>query len=518
MACLLHVLSEQGGSIMTVHSRTGLACALLFTAVGALGASGPEKPLCEVGTHAGGVASVHYSPDGKLLVSGGGDKMIRLWDTATGKEHRTFKGSSSFTCAVRFSPDGKVLATAGYESSGTANPIYRWDLDTGKELPPLAGHPSGVRRILFTPDGKQLISGGFDGLARVWDLATGKEVRCLKAHGGGLYSLALSPDGQTLATAGRDGVRLWDMGTGNEVVRPALNGLGALALAFSPDGKVLATGGDSAVQLWEVATGKEVTALRGYKGELSYLVFSRDGRTLFTGSYDKQVRVWEVRTGKLVRAIDAHSGWVWGIALAPDERTLASCSVDTRVVTWDLAGLTRPAAASVKLSSRDLEARWADLADPDPARAYPAVYALANDPARSLPMLEKRLTAARPGTVTQGGLQKMIADLDSDEFDVREKATSDLDRAGQQARGALVRLVSNPPSLEARRRAQKLLARLDRAAVAPETLLAMRGVQALEYIGTADARRVLRRLATGAGGPRLQEEARLAVRRMSQEK
>jgi hypothetical protein len=443
--------------------------------------------------------------------------MIRIWDVATGKERRALKGSTSFTCAVRFSPDGKTLASAGYETSGSANPIYRWDAATGKELPSLAGHPSGVRRILFTPDGKWLVSGGFDGAARVWDLATAGELRCIKAHGGGVYSLALTPDGHTLATAGRDGVRLWELATGKEIVRPALNHLPALALAFTPDGKVLATGGDTAVQLWELATGKEVTSLRGYTGELSYLIFSRDGRTLFTGSYDKQVRVWEVRTGKLVRETEAHSGWVWGIALTHDEKALASCSVDSKLLYWELAGLTRPSPTSARLSSRDLDARWTELADPDPARAYPAVYALASDPARSLPMLEKRLTTSRPGTVTQAGLQKMIADLDSDEFEVREKASVDLDQAGQQAQAALVRLVSNPPSLEAKRRAQRLLARLDRAGVAPEALLALRSVQALEYIGTREARTVLEKLARGAGGSRLQEEASQAVKRLAAE-
>src|SRR5262249_58398906 len=120
--------------------------------------------------------------EGKRLASGGGDKVVRVWDAATGKEGRALKGSTSFACAVRFSPDGKVLAAAGYETSGSANPIYRWEVATGKELPPLTGHPSGVRRILFTPDNKHLISGGFDGVARVWDLASAKELRSLKAH------------------------------------------------------------------------------------------------------------------------------------------------------------------------------------------------------------------------------------------------------------------------------------------------------------------------------------------------
>src|SRR5262249_1449549 len=106
---------------------------------------------------------------------------------------------------------------------------------------------------------------------------------------------------------------------------------------------------------------------------------------------------------------------------------------------------------------------------------------------------------------------------DADEFEVREKASAELDRTGQQAQRALVRLVSNPPSLEAKRRAQRLLSRLDRAGVAPEALVALRGVQALEYIGSADARPVLEKLARGEGGRRVQEEASLAIKRLAGE-
>ncbi|MGL4552383.1 MAG: WD40 repeat domain-containing protein, partial [Gemmataceae bacterium] len=396
----------------------------------------PHKPL---GSHAGGIASVHFSPDGKLVASGGGDKSVRVTDVATGTVVHSWKGPSSFTCVVRFSPDGKTLAAAGYES-GTGNAIYRFDVKTGNELPLIAGHATGgVRRLDFTPDGKTLVSAGFDGHVRVWDAPSGKELRSFKADAGTVYGLALSPDGRLAATAGRDGLRVWEVATGREQKHPAMGQHSCVAVAFSPDGKLIASGDGGTVTLWELATGREAATLRGFKGELSYLVFSADGRTLATGSYDKVIRLWDVPAGKLIREAEAHTGWVWGIGLSPDEKQLVSCSVDGTLKLWDMAKLGRPVHTTRKLTEIDAEARWKELSSRDPERAYQAVWALAGDPSRSVPLLAVRLAAARGEGPAASDIERMIRGLDSDEWSEREASSKGLAKVGPHARTLLVR-------------------------------------------------------------------------------
>jgi WD40 repeat protein len=492
--------------------RTLAGFALLLCAA-LVRADQPGEPRL-LATVAGGIASVHISPDGKLVATGGGGKHVHVWDAVTGKEALALKGPSSFTCVVRFSPCGRYLAAAGYEA-GAGNAIYLHDLRTGKELPRLPGHPSGgVRRLLFTPDGKQAVSAGFDGYVRVWDISSARELRSFKAESGTVYGLAMSSDGRTVVTAGRDGLRLWDLASGNEMPREAMNKHNCVACALSPDGKIVASGDSGSVTLWESATGKEVQVLRGYKGELSYLVFSADGRTLYTGSYDRMVRAWDVRSGRLLFEREGHTGWVWGVALSTDERHLASCGVDGRLMLWDLDGFARPSLKATRLDDSARKEMLDRLGSTDAGEAYKAVCALASDPG-ALPLLEKRLATPRGKGPTAGEIAELIKGLDSDDWPTRERSSKELAGAGARALPLLKRLLDAPPSPEARKRAERLVAAIDPTEMPAEDLEALRGVQALEYLGTSEAESLLERLSRKKSvGPRLVEEASLALKRL----
>src|SRR5712692_9081753 len=95
---------------------------------------------------------------------------------------------------VTFTPDGKMVVTGG--SDGAAR---RWDVAMGKEFEPPLRHGNEVRAVAFSPDGKTILTGGFDGTARLWDATTGKQLLRLD-HDGWVHAVAFSPDGEIIVT------------------------------------------------------------------------------------------------------------------------------------------------------------------------------------------------------------------------------------------------------------------------------------------------------------------------------
>src|SRR5262249_11132133 len=136
-----------------------------------------------------GTGCVDFSPHTGLLASGGGDKIIHLWATSTGRALRELVGHERSVLAVRFSPNGELLASASWDRT-----VRLWDVATGKQLRCCPGHPGEIRSLVFSPDGKTLASVEVSPFAiagtHFWDVATGKELRQLAP---GFVAVSFSP-------------------------------------------------------------------------------------------------------------------------------------------------------------------------------------------------------------------------------------------------------------------------------------------------------------------------------------
>ena len=107
-----------------------------------------------------------FSPDGKTVITGSGDKTARLWDAATGRPRGAPLTHPGSVKAVAFSPDGKTVVTGSRD-----NTARLWDAATGRPIGPPLTHQGEVRAVAFSPDGKTVVTGSLDQTARLWDVA-----------------------------------------------------------------------------------------------------------------------------------------------------------------------------------------------------------------------------------------------------------------------------------------------------------------------------------------------------------
>lgn len=473
----------------------------------------PSTVCCR---HDGPIVAVAFSPDGKILASGGGfkDGGVALWEAGTWKALGKFRAHRGGVSSLTFSPDGKILATAGWDHL-----VRLWDPSTVKELQWFEGHDSGVTCLAFSPDGKTLASGSLDRTVGLWDIGTGKTIAILRGHTRDVCSVAFSPDGKVVASGGVDHtLRLWNAATGQEITQLQGPGNRVTPVAFFPDGKTLLAGSLGGIHFWDVATrkpayeketrwfGKAVYEANQFAS--SAMMFSPDGKTLALVK-DQAIGLWEVATGKERCRLGKHLGDVWCLAFSPDGQSVVSGSKETTALAWDLPGL----GGGEQLSKADLETLWSYLGGEDASRAYQAIWALAGRAEQTVPFLKKKMPPVVK--IDHRRIARLIGDLDHDEFQVREKASIDLAAEGELAAPAMAKALAGKVSVEARRRLEALMEKLDVADLSSPQLLALRGVEVLEQIGPP-AREVLEALAKGVPEARLTQEAKAALKRLKQ--
>jgi RNA polymerase sigma factor (sigma-70 family) len=483
------------------------------------------KDLVKTTGHGGWVSSLAVSPDGRVVVTTGGDGTLRTWDPTTGRELRRQTISAEGSHLVEVLPGGTAYLTFGSDK------IFRMcDAATGKELAAVRGSDSYCYAV--SPDRRTFAAWGANEGVRLVDLATGAPRHTLAS--GEPAGMAFTADGRLLVVWGSDRtVTVWDVATGTrqrQFAGPGRlepGGLGATPLpyvaALSPDGELLAFGlqavrpGPTILPVVETATGKEVCRFTAGEDGVGRLTFAPDGQTLtWAGWRDGTVYLGEIATGRERRHFSGHRGTISSLAFSADGKLLVSGSGDATALVWDLTGrLAAGDSFGKRLAEEELKSHWATLAGADAAACYRAMQALAADPARAVPFLREGL---RPvAAADEDTLTRLLANLGSAQFDVRERATAELERLGEQALPAVRKALDSQPGPEARRRLEQLLEKQERArwSPSPDQLRTRRALEVLERAGTPEARRVLETLAAGAPGARITQDARGVLARLS---
>ncbi|MCC5602129.1 NB-ARC domain-containing protein [Nostoc favosum] len=281
----------------------------------------------------GGILSIVFSPDGKLLAMGDTNGEIHLYQTLDWKNFLTCKGHNNWVVSLAFSPDGRRIA-----SSSTDCTVKCWDIITGQCLQFLEGHENEVWSVAFRLDGDILVSGSDDRTVKLWSVCTGQCLRTFQEHTSWVCSVAFSPDGQRVVSGSDDHtIRLWDINTGECLQTFQGHCDGIRSVTVSPDGQMLASGGDDhIVKLWDINTGKYITSFTGHSSAVYSVKFSAKGDILASGSNDSTVKLWNIHANECLKTLYGHSSHIFSVAFSPQDDLLASGSEDQTVKLWSV--------------------------------------------------------------------------------------------------------------------------------------------------------------------------------------
>lgn len=301
--------------------------------------------------HDPSVNSVAFSPDGKLLATGGSDRSIRLWDVGKREMVGEFCAGSGVN-SVTFNPAGSLIASGSTDgvvrllevgnlkgAAGTCN------LNYGKAPRELKAHKGSVLSVAFSPDGRMLASTGADKLLKLWGVEGGTQLNTLSDQA--TYGSAVfNPDGTRLVVASSEGrssgdvIHVWDLSSGklstiirNRTSSETIYSKAVTAIAFSPDGTLLATGRtDKEVRLWRFPPNPTQNFARS--GPSGTSAIDPTGRLLAyasqTGSTPEAagfIVIQDIGTAQMIRRLSApqFGNLAWGyLVFSPDAKMLAS--------------------------------------------------------------------------------------------------------------------------------------------------------------------------------------------------
>jgi WD40 repeat protein len=330
------------------------------------------------------VYSVQFSPNGGLLACGCRNGTIQIWNSNSRNRLNTNDGAVAVAAAVvdgrpagtpivlqghagivkslAFSPNGKLLASGGHDGmvrlwklldNNNTNTNTNNTNNIASSCRVLEGHESFITSVVFSLDGATLASASYDGSIRLWNVANGQCIRTFRQDDRTIYVVAWSPDGKTIAVANRGGLMyLLDIhpntirapviipgGRNESKYRGVSNATTTTTMTLSPDGRYVLSGGqDYTLRLWNPTSCSGAQQVFEGRSTPSRMVrsicFSPKRKMLVSGSYDpsgsgvRLVNVNEANGSCRSTLSSQYYNLVFSVSFSPDGRSLASAGLD----------------------------------------------------------------------------------------------------------------------------------------------------------------------------------------------
>ena len=267
----------------------------------------PEKPEWHapwkiykvIAGHLGWVRCVSVDPANEWFVTGSADRMIKVWDLASGQLKLSLTGHISPVRGVLVSPRHPYLFSVGEDKQ-----VKCWDLEYNKVIRNYHGHQSGIYCLDMHPTIDVLITGSRDSTARVWDIRTKAQVHCLSGHTNTVASISCQSAEPQVVTGSHDAtVKLWDLAAGKAVVTLTNHKKSVRATLIHPREYSFISAATDSMKIWKCPEGRFLRNVEGHNAVINCLALNQDN-VLVSGGDNGSLHFWDWSSGHNFQSID----------------------------------------------------------------------------------------------------------------------------------------------------------------------------------------------------------------------
>ncbi|KAH9942808.1 WD40 repeat-like protein [Amylocystis lapponica] len=261
----------------------------------------PWKLTRVISGHLGWVRSVAVEPGNKWFATGAGDRVIKIWDLASGELKLSLTGHISTVRGLAVSSRHPYLFSCGEDKM-----VKCWDLEANKVIRHYHGHLSGVYALSLHPTLDVLVTSGRDASARVWDMRTKAQIHVLSGHTATVADVQCQESDPQVITGSMDStVRLWDLAAGKTMVTLTHHKKSVRALAIHPTeySFASASAGGNNIKKWKCPEGTFVFNFSGHNAIINTLSVNAEG-VFFSGGDNGTLTLWDYNTGTAFQNMD----------------------------------------------------------------------------------------------------------------------------------------------------------------------------------------------------------------------
>lgn len=252
----------------------------------------PWKLYRVISGHLGWVRCCAVEPGNEWFATGSADRVIKIWDLASGKLKVSLTGHISSVRGLAFSHRHPYLFSCGEDRQ-----VKCWDLEYNKVIRHYHGHLSAVYSMALHPSIDVLVTAGRDSTARVWDMRTKANVHTLVGHTNTVASVICQTAEPQIITGSHDcTIRLWDLAAGKSRATLTNHKKSVRAVVFHPQLYMFASASPDNIKQWKCPEGKFIQNLSGHNAIVNCLAVNDDG-VLVSGADNGTMHLWDWRTG-----------------------------------------------------------------------------------------------------------------------------------------------------------------------------------------------------------------------------